>query len=50
MELTILATSDLHGYILPSNFGSRQQDLPFGVAKVATILKEEQKKPKDQLF
>lgn len=44
MELTILATSDLHGYILPSNFGSRQQDLPFGVAKVATILKEEQKK------
>lgn len=44
MELTILATSDLHGYILPSNFGSRQQNLPFGVAKAATILKEEQKK------
>lgn len=44
MEITILATSDVHGYIEPSNFGSRNQDMPFGLAKAATILKEERKK------
>lgn len=40
MELTILATSDLHGYILPTNFTEREMDLPFGVARVATKMKE----------
>ena len=41
MELTILATSDLHGYIEPSDFTSKEQDQPFGALKVATILKKE---------
>ncbi|MEG0443904.1 MAG: metallophosphoesterase, partial [Carnobacterium sp.] len=40
MKLTILATSDMHGYIKPSNFGAKEQDMPFGSAKVATIIKE----------
>lgn len=40
MKLTILATSDMHGYVLPTNFSEKQMDLPFGTAKVATVLKE----------
>lgn len=40
MELKILATSDMHGYIMPTNFTQRELDLPFGTAKVATKLKE----------
>lgn len=44
MELTILATSDVHGYIEPSNFSSRNQNLPFGLAKAATVIKAEQEK------
>lgn len=38
MKLTILATSDLHGYIEPTNFGSRGQNQPFGAAKAATVI------------
>lgn len=40
MELKILATSDMHGYIMPTNFTERGLDLPFGTARVATKLKE----------
>ena len=36
MKLTILATSDMHGYVLPTNYAEVGQDLPIGVAKVAT--------------
>lgn len=34
MEVTILATSDMHGYILSTNYASDLEQ-PFGVAKVA---------------
>ncbi|MHC5267733.1 bifunctional metallophosphatase/5'-nucleotidase [Enterococcus sp. LJL98] len=40
MEISILATSDLHGYLLPTNFTERKMDLPFGVARIATKMKE----------
>jgi 2',3'-cyclic-nucleotide 2'-phosphodiesterase/3'-nucleotidase len=40
MELTILATSDMHGYLMPTNYTERGLDLPFGTAKVATKLNE----------
>ena len=39
MELKILATSDMHGYIMPTNFTQRDLDLPFGTAKVASKIK-----------
>ena len=38
MKVTILATSDMHGYILPTNFSEKGMDLPFGTAKVATVM------------
>lgn len=38
MKLKILATSDMHGYIMPSNYGEKEMDLPFGTAKVATTI------------
>ncbi|MGB3159767.1 MAG: bifunctional UDP-sugar hydrolase/5'-nucleotidase [Carnobacterium sp.] len=41
MKLTILATSDIHGYIRPTNFSTKTQDKPFGALKVATVLKDE---------
>src|SRR5699024_589333 len=42
MKLTILATSDMHGYVLPTNYAEVGQDLPIGVAKVATKMQERQ--------
>ena len=39
MELTLLATSDTHGYIMPTNFSSATYDKTFGLAKAATALK-----------
>ena len=40
MKLTILATSDMHGYVLPTNYAEPGLDLPFGAAKAATKMKE----------
>ncbi|WP_368259590.1 metallophosphoesterase, partial [Enterococcus sp. 2201sp1_2201st1_C11_2201SCRN_220225] len=39
MKLTILATSDMHGYVMPMNYADAT-DQPYGVAKVATKIKE----------
>ncbi|MBS4770827.1 bifunctional metallophosphatase/5'-nucleotidase [Carnobacteriaceae bacterium zg-ZUI240] len=39
MEIKLLATSDMHGYILPTNYGERNMNLPFGTAKVASTIK-----------
>jgi 2',3'-cyclic-nucleotide 2'-phosphodiesterase/3'-nucleotidase len=39
MQITFLETSDMHGYVYPTNF-SGEQDLPIGAAKVATKLKQ----------
>lgn len=44
MELTILSTSDIHGYVFPTNYVKQGSLLPFGLARVATIMKEERQK------
>jgi len=41
MELTILETSDLHGYLFSTNYQKRNMDEPFGILKAASIFKEE---------
>lgn len=38
MKLTILSTSDTHGFVLPTNYVKRQQDLPFSLAKAKTVM------------
>ncbi|EPC74430.1 2, 3-cyclic-nucleotide 2-phosphodiesterase, partial [Lacticaseibacillus paracasei subsp. paracasei Lpp71] len=38
MKLTILSTSDTHGFVLPTNYVKRDQDLPFSLAKAKTVL------------
>ena len=43
MQITFLETSDMHGYVYPTNFAD-DHDLAIGAAKVATKLK--QLKPK----
>ncbi|KAF1296435.1 bifunctional metallophosphatase/5'-nucleotidase [Enterococcus sp. JM4C] len=40
MEVKILATSDMHGYVEPTNYAEKNSDLPFGTEKVATLIKE----------
>lgn len=44
MKLSLLSTSDVHGYIMPTQYGSRYQDAAFGLAKVASVIKEEKLK------
>ncbi|MGM0123332.1 2',3'-cyclic-nucleotide 2'-phosphodiesterase/3'-nucleotidase [Enterococcus sp. AZ194] len=39
MEIKILATSDMHGYIEPTNYAEKNSDLPFGTEKIATLIK-----------
>lgn len=50
MELTILETSDLHGYLFPTTYQKRNMDEPFGILKAATVFKEERKKAKGPVF
>ncbi|MCX2454818.1 bifunctional metallophosphatase/5'-nucleotidase [Lacticaseibacillus nasuensis] len=38
MKLTILSTSDTHGYVLPTDYMRRDQDLPFSLAKAKTVI------------
>ncbi|WP_125605643.1 bifunctional metallophosphatase/5'-nucleotidase [Lapidilactobacillus bayanensis] len=42
MKLTILSTSDTHGYLLPTDYRDRQLNAKFGLTRAATILKTEQ--------
>ncbi|BDQ49197.1 hypothetical protein EfsSVR2281_10080 [Enterococcus faecalis] len=35
MQIKILATSDMHGYIMPTSYSEKKMDLPFGTAKAA---------------
>lgn len=39
MQITFLETSDMHGYVYPTNFAD-DHDLAIGAAKVATKLKQ----------
>lgn len=41
MKLTLLSTSDVHGYIAPTNYAERFQEMDLGLAKAATIIKKE---------
>lgn len=50
MKLTILATSDMHGYIYPTNFGSTNQNQPFGAAKAATVIERIQQETKNPVI
>ncbi|MCH4057407.1 MAG: bifunctional metallophosphatase/5'-nucleotidase [Lactobacillaceae bacterium] len=42
MKLTILSTSDTHGYLLPTDYASRDQVKPYGLSRAATVIKQEQ--------
>lgn len=42
MQLTILSTSDTHGFVLPTNYAQRDQSLPFGLTRAATVLAQHQ--------
>lgn len=46
MELTIFETSDIHGYLYPSDYQERAQDLNFGLFKAAAKIKKERAKLK----
>ena len=50
MKLTILSTSDIHGYVYPTDYKQRQQDLPFGLLKVASLIKEIKAKETDPVL
>ena len=41
MKLTILSTSDTHGYLLPTDYRDRQLDANFGLTKAATVINRE---------
>ena len=51
MQIKILATSDMHGYIMPTSYSEKKMDLPFGTAKAATTPKKLLcALPQDQFF
>ena len=45
MQLTILSTSDTHGYVLPTNYAKRDLAQPFGLTRAATVLAQHQQNP-----
>lgn len=44
MKLTLLSTSDVHGYVAPTTFHSRHQDDALGLSKDYTLMKEQKEK------
>lgn len=40
MKIRILETSDLHGFVLPTNFTEREMNLPFSMAKAKSKIDE----------
>ncbi|WP_225047307.1 bifunctional metallophosphatase/5'-nucleotidase [Lacticaseibacillus kribbianus] len=38
MQLTILSTSDTHGFVTPTNYVQRNLDLPFSLSKAKTVI------------
>ncbi|WP_413627825.1 bifunctional UDP-sugar hydrolase/5'-nucleotidase [Fructilactobacillus vespulae] len=42
MKITILTTSDTHGFIEPTNYVKPNANMPFGLEKAATIIRKEQ--------
>lgn len=43
MQLTILSTSDTHGFIFPTNYVEPGTDMPFGVIRTASVVAQAQK-------
>ncbi|MFD1465697.1 bifunctional metallophosphatase/5'-nucleotidase [Lapidilactobacillus mulanensis] len=50
MKLTILSTSDTHGYLLPTDYRDRQLDAEFGLTKAATVIATEKAKTTDPVL
>lgn len=50
MKLTILTTSDTHGYLAPTNYVKPNANMPFGLEKAATVIKKEQEKAENTLI
>lgn len=44
MKLTLFGTSDIHGYVYPTDYQSRTQDMDYGLLKLAALLKKERSK------
>lgn len=42
-KISVLVTSDIHGYVMPTDFSSKVE-MPLGLGKLATIIEEERKK------
>lgn len=40
-KITLLSTSDTHGYIYPTNYTSRDNESNYGLARAATIIQQE---------
>ncbi len=50
VDLTLLATSDLHGRIYPYNYAYDKEDKDAGVAKISTLVKAERAKDPELLL
>lgn len=48
MKLTILSTSDTHGYVFPTNYVKKGSHQGFGLARAATVIAREQAAAKEQ--
>ncbi|ANK63012.1 hypothetical protein AYR56_07295 [Loigolactobacillus backii] len=43
MKLTLLTTSDIHGYLYPTDYRTKQLAAPFGLVRAAAVIKAERK-------
>lgn len=50
MKLTILATSDIHGYIYPTDYREAIADQPMGLLKVSELIKNERKEAEGEVI
>ena len=50
MKLTILATSDIHGYLFPTDYVDKSTQSPLGLFKVASVIEAEKNKNKHSVI
>ena len=50
MKLTILATSDIHGYLFPTDYVKQSIESPLGLFKVASVLNKEKNQNEDPVI
>ncbi|MFB9768972.1 bifunctional metallophosphatase/5'-nucleotidase [Lactiplantibacillus modestisalitolerans] len=50
MKIKLISTSDVHGYLAPTDYSRRDNVAPFGLARVASVIRQQTKHDNDNVW